>query len=242
PRYIALGLSAGQSTDTDIDKIIENTGRIMIMIMLLIGSFTTSIGVHGEYNECLNSQLLLRYEDHLRSIVTSTESSNMLLQQLVDQTRPHDREDSSGSTEVAACSGLFTPVGDSCVLLALREKLTWAAARQYCQGLGADLVVFKDANHYSDIMDYIRIVNGENAAIHVWIGGSDEAVEGRWVWVNEALMPRGSPFWESLNNYVSEPSGGRSENCAALNHRDRYYVHDFACTLTFATLCQKITA
>ncbi|CAL4069006.1 unnamed protein product, partial [Meganyctiphanes norvegica] len=188
---------------------------------------------------CLNSQLLLRHEDHLRSIATSTESSKMLLQQLVDQTRPHDRQ---GSIEVAACSGLFTPVGDSCVLLALREKQTWAAARQYCQGLEADLVVFKDANHYSDILDYIQIVNGENAALDVWIGGSDEAVEDRWVWVTEALMPRGPPFWGSRNNYVAEPSGGRTENCAGLYHIDRYYVHDFTCKNTFAPLCQKIQA
>ncbi|CAL4126543.1 unnamed protein product, partial [Meganyctiphanes norvegica] len=142
--------------------------------------------------------------------------------------------------EVSGCGESFTPVGDSCLLLALSKKVTWAAARQYCQGLGADLVVFKDANHYAKTLDYVRRVNGENTAVNVWIGGSDAAVEGRWVWVTEELMPRGPPFWGSHDGYGSEPGGGTGQNCAGLYHPDRYYVHDFPCTTALATLCQKI--
>ena len=38
----------------------------------------------------------------------------------------------------------------------------------------------------------------ENKEIHAWIGGSDLEIEDTWKWVDGTLMPRGSPFWGTL--------------------------------------------
>ncbi|CAL4092501.1 unnamed protein product [Meganyctiphanes norvegica] len=157
-----------------------------------------------------------------------------------------------GTEEETHCSGNFTPVGHSCLLIGKGEIVTWAEARSFCQGHESDLVVFKDANHYAATLDLIRQTYGANEKINLWIGGSDEAQEGRWVWHTGELMQRGQPFWGSIcgigvenRERCAEPSGGRGENCAGLFHRDNHYVHDFACDINisiganFNPICEK---
>ncbi len=46
---------------------------------------------------------------------------------------------------------------------------------------------------------FLMITDSENAAINVYVGGSDEEVEGVWRWVTGDIMPRGPPFWGSTN-------------------------------------------
>nr|XP_045590444.1 C-type lectin domain family 4 member F-like [Procambarus clarkii] len=111
----------------------------------------------------------------------------------------HSQPKNSGQLAGDQCTAPFSRVGDTCLLLAVSDKLTWAAARQFCAARGADLVVFRDANAYADALGYINLVNKENAAVGVWVGGTDEAVEGVWTWVTGEPMPRGPPFWGSTD-------------------------------------------
>ncbi|CAL4069806.1 unnamed protein product [Meganyctiphanes norvegica] len=93
-------------------------------------------------------------------------------------------------------------------------------------------------------MHFVRVRHGDNKPINLWIGGSDQDEEGRWIWHTGELMQRGPPFWGTTGSYALEPSGGTGENCAGLYHRDHYYIHDFNCNIntimsrTFYPLCE----
>nr|XP_027238830.1 tetranectin-like [Penaeus vannamei] len=105
------------------------------------------------------------------------------------------------------CVSPFTQVGGSCLLLALNENHTWASARQFCAGYGADLAHFSDVNTYAAILEYIKTISMSynlSKNVNIWIGESDEAVEGTWVWVTGELMPAGAPFWGNEDGYESD--------------------------------------
>ncbi|XP_071541890.1 perlucin-like protein [Panulirus ornatus] len=140
-------------------------------------------------------------------------------------------------TDNGTCTSPMRRVGERCLLLALWERLSWMDARQYCAGLGGDLAVLTDANNLADTLHYINEINSERTEVSVWLGGTDQTVEGVWLWVTGDPMPRGPPFWGYVDNYRSEPSGGKNQNCAVLYHQD-YYIHDTECSGTFAPLCQ----
>ncbi|KAK8732799.1 hypothetical protein OTU49_006933 [Cherax quadricarinatus] len=203
--------------------------------------------IHENCTQSLMELLLLRQEIRLNQLVdTEKESATTLatvahlLTELKDAiiSKPKQESEDFHSEE---CTAPFSRVGKTCLLLAMGQKITWAAARQYCSARGGDLATFSDANTYAEYLGYINSVNTENIPVGVWIGGTDEAEEGVWTWITGELMPRGPPFWGSTDGYKPEPGNGRAGNCAILWHPDKYYVHDVHCTYTdVVPLCQKI--
>lgn len=62
---------------------------------------------------------------------------------------------------------------------------------------------------------------------YFWIGASDLASEGSWIWVQT-----GEPvnFWERY-----EPNGATDENCAIIYNS---MVYDVGCSTLCASICQ----
>ncbi|XP_069156664.1 ladderlectin-like [Procambarus clarkii] len=200
--------------------------------------------IHENCTQSLTELLLLRQEGYLSQLlVTEKESAATLttvvhlLTQLTDAVIPQHTD----PPHKEHCTPPYTSVGKTCLLLALGDPLPWAAARQYCAARGGDLATFTDANTYAEYLAFVNTVNSENAAVGVWLGGSDEAQEGVWTWVTGELMPKGPPFWGSINGYRPEPGGGRGENCLIMYHPDKYYLHDISCGYAQSVpLCQKV--
>nr|XP_045589081.1 uncharacterized protein LOC123751021 [Procambarus clarkii] len=106
--------------------------------------------------------LLLRQEIRLDQLVEAERSSGATLAAmalLLTQLRDDLATKLVGPAQGDQCTAPFSRVGDTCLLLAVSDKLTWAAARQFCAARGADLVVFRDANAYADALGYINLVN-----------------------------------------------------------------------------------
>lgn len=80
---------------------------------------------------------------------------------------------------------------------------TWAAARGACQARGTDwdLVRVRTAEQSAFL--------GDQLAFEAWIGATDAASEGQWVWVGDI-----SPFWVG-NGATGAPSGGSYTNWGA---------------------------
>lgn len=210
--------------------------------------------IHSNCTQSLTDFLLLRQEVQLSKMAAAEEVRTQLMRenlQVLTQVRDAlsqvsetltQRSQVGGNSLVETrktCDPPFSPVGDSCLLLSLDQKEDWATARQFCVGKGADLARFSDAAGYAAILDYVNKINSQNDMTDVWLGGTDEALEGTWLWVTGELMPRGTPFWGSTDGYDAAPDGGRSQNCAGLYKRDNYYMHDFRCNGIAAPLCQK---
>ncbi|XP_063595711.1 uncharacterized protein LOC134772598 [Penaeus indicus] len=206
--------------------------------------------LHLNCTQSLTDFLLLRQETYLNRMISAEETTTQVLKQTLEtlvQVRDtlnevnaklggnKDRKPDNG----AVCQSPFTQVGERCLLLALQEKLTWASARQFCAGYGADLAHFADANTFAAVLGYVNTINFQRKDINVWVGGTDEAVEDTWLWVTGELMPRGPPFWGTYDGYALQPNAGTSQNCAVLWKADYYYLHDLPCTHKCAPLCQK---
>lgn len=66
---------------------------------------------------------------------------------------------------------------------------TWADAREVCISMGYDLAVISDAAENAYVSERLVALTGDE--LGSWIGASDLATEGSWVWLDSS-----EPFWE----------------------------------------------
>jgi hypothetical protein len=105
-------------------------------------------------------------------------------------------------------------------LLLCNDTRSWVSARERCQGLGGDLVV-----------PGTRAEQNVLAAGYAgWIGLTDSAAEGSWVWVSGSAL--GSASWAE-----GEPNdSGGIEDCAEL--RTDGLWNDRDCASALAYICE----
>ncbi|KAM9314783.1 uncharacterized protein KZ484_024450 [Pholidichthys leucotaenia] len=97
----------------------------------------------------------------------------------------------------------------SCYYTATVKK-NWAQSRQFCQNKGADLAIIKTEEE-------MTFINGlYSSDKEVWIGLTDEGVEGQWKWVDGTPLPK--TFWGKgqPNSY-----SGRNQDCVEFCHKAR---------------------
>uniref|UniRef100_A0AAZ1WW91 C-type lectin domain-containing protein n=1 Tax=Oreochromis aureus TaxID=47969 RepID=A0AAZ1WW91_OREAU len=72
-----------------------------------------------------------------------------------------------------------------------------------------------------------------------WIGLTDSAEEGRWLWVDGSPLNESLTFWfdGEPNSYpVEDPDG---EDCAMMGHWEIMLWFDNSCKRTFRSICEK---
>jgi hypothetical protein len=124
---------------------------------------------------------------------------------------------SEGAQQPPRCRGMeSTGPNDRCYL-AVSASLSWNNARRNCRarGDGWDLAAIRS----NAINRFIGGMIDDEA----WIGASDGADEGEWVWVDD-----GTPFWNGTaangravnlafeSWSANQPNGGVNTNCARL--------------------------
>ncbi|XP_045613302.2 uncharacterized protein [Procambarus clarkii] len=146
------------------------------------------------------------------------------------------------TTTPQACSELYDVISGRCVLVDPFTSNNWKEARYLCEKLGADLLVIDSLDFYGQLLQFIA---EKGLDTHdYWIGGTDEAQEQTWVWVNGAPMMRGSPLWAisyySSTTYHQEPedSDGATKDCAYLDRKRFFYVDAESCDLLKGAICQ----
>jgi hypothetical protein len=80
------------------------------------------------------------------------------------------------------------------------ERVTRHQARKRCEDMGGYLVCVETPEERR----FIETLIGEGADEGIWLGGTDEPLEGRWRWVN------GSPL-AYTNWFLGEPDNGTSD-------------------------------
>lgn len=100
--------------------------------------------------------------------------------------------------------------------LVISDPMRWVDAKAYAEKLGGYLVVVTSEQENRFVADLARSKKVYQA---IWIGLSDEAVEGQWQWVNGE--PVSFTAWEP-----GEPNGGRGENYVNIGHASTYTWND----------------
>ncbi|XP_042341410.1 CD209 antigen-like [Plectropomus leopardus] len=105
------------------------------------------------------------------------------------------------------CPTGWTTFQRSCYFTSVGKK-SWNASRTYCQGSGADLAIIKSKEE-------MQFINGlYSSDKEVWIGLTDEGIEGQWKWVDGTTLT--TSFWDK-----DQPNslGGRNQDCVEFWHR-----------------------
>ncbi|XP_063599775.1 macrophage mannose receptor 1-like [Penaeus indicus] len=133
------------------------------------------------------------------------------------------------------CPILFVEVGGLCMMFVTWAEQTWGEARQTCAGASGDLLAITDVEVLRAVYLYIH---AHGLSGHTfWLGGSDLAREGTWVYTTGEPVPMGTPFWglSDMSAPSQEPNGGTRENCLAIG--SFYNFRDYSCGSKFKPLC-----
>jgi hypothetical protein len=143
----------------------------------------------------------------------------------------------------AGCSPVRRPAPDEAhAYLACTTAQFWHSARAVCASQGFDLIVIDDANENGWLRQIsLDLLNNTE----VFLGGTDEAVEGTWTWVSGVAFWQGDAQGAALGGQYtnwssSEPNNqafGDGEDCALQLLDGRWY--DVVCDSANAFACER---
>ena len=87
----------------------------------------------------------------------------------------------------------------------LAGRVPWHEAVKACTKLGGHLVTIESAGE----MAFLKQMVGRN---RLWVGATDQAAEGRWVWINGNRLSREFRLWAG----DGEPNQGKGANYASI--------------------------
>jgi hypothetical protein len=121
--------------------------------------------------------------------------------------------------------------------VAAATLVVWDDARAAClaRGAGWDLASIRSRAD-NDFVDSIRTAEA-------WLGGSDAATEGTWIWASDGLSfwqgagPAGNPLNGAFDNWFNdEPNGEDSSDCLRLLNDGSWA--DFECGEDLGYVCE----
>ena len=111
---------------------------------------------------------------------------------------------------------------------------SWQESRQFCQNWGGDLAV----HGVTTLEERRKLMQNLSIDLHFWIGASDIASEGNWVWVNGEPAKSSELIWAN-----GQPDGGVMKNCLVLagwpNGPNIARAFDSPCRLEYLGICEK---
>ncbi|KAG7325903.1 hypothetical protein KOW79_010828 [Hemibagrus wyckioides] len=115
-----------------------------------------------------------------------------------------------------------------CLRYFITKRMDWNKTRQECRSKGADLVIINSREE----QEFLSLtVPGE-----AWIGLSDSAEEGKWMWVDNTNMTTGFWWQGEPNNYEQK------EDCAATGSKftqDKITAWaDYPCEMELRAICE----
>ncbi|CAI5691460.1 C-type lectin domain family 4 member M isoform X1 [Oreochromis niloticus] len=116
------------------------------------------------------------------------------------------------------------------------SKSSWNESRDECRAKGEGLVKIDSKEEQS----FLRIAIQQKIKSYddlFWIGLTDSAVEGRWLWVDGSPLNESLTFWFSHepDDLTGEDPDG--EDCASMGPM---YWFDISCKVTHRSICEKL--
>ena len=118
--------------------------------------------------------------------------------------------------------------------------MPWEAAKRYCELFGGSLASVNSAADNAAVLEALHnepLLEGETT----WLGGSDIALEGTWVWASDgrAFSQLGQPFDDAFVRWnFGEPNDwGNGEDCLEMRIDDGTW-NDRSCQVPIGSVCQ----
>ncbi|XP_018538284.1 C-type lectin domain family 17, member A [Lates calcarifer] len=131
-----------------------------------------------------------------------------------------------GETEEDGCPESWLMFGSSCYYISSQRK-SWDDSRQYCEQRDADLVIINNRQEQA-------FLTGFTAA--AWVGMTDRAVEGTWIWVDGTPVNKDGLQWAP-----GQPDGAfGGEDCSDLRTMNDFIgLNDLNCSTRIQWICEK---
>ncbi|XP_078693200.1 CD209 antigen-like protein C isoform X4 [Branchiostoma floridae x Branchiostoma belcheri] len=108
------------------------------------------------------------------------------------------------------------------------DKKPYTVSRDTCHREGGRLAIVKDEGTNNFLANHVRAATQQST----WIGLSDLANEGLWVW-DDGIVFGGGGFWATR-----EPNGGTKENCVHIYPSKGYRWNDGPCSRSYYYICE----
>ncbi|XP_062604170.1 neurocan core protein-like [Saccostrea cucullata] len=128
------------------------------------------------------------------------------------------------------CNSGWLYHSDHCYLLNHTQK-SWHDAKLQCESNGAFLADINSAEENSWITEKLI---GSNSTDQTWIGASDEAIEGIFIWSKTNSTLKFSNWREGEKNDF------KGEDCLSITHNTGKW-NDRHCSIHLSFICKKIT-
>uniref|UniRef100_A0AAY4ARK1 C-type lectin domain-containing protein n=1 Tax=Denticeps clupeoides TaxID=299321 RepID=A0AAY4ARK1_9TELE len=107
--------------------------------------------------------------------------------------------------------------------------MAWAEARRYCRERAGELVVIGSREEQVTFIQSLLNFIG-------WLGLSDQAYEGKWIWVDGSPMTL--QFWDRW-----QPENSKSNKDCAVSHTNEHKPehtwYDYPCSAAHYVVCEK---
>lgn len=127
--------------------------------------------------------------------------------------------------------------------LLCEELRTWGDASEGCLAVGMRLVRVDDADE--DEWLFMNANTPQGSTSEVWLGATDQAVEGEWRWSDGDLFWVGDQAGTAQDAlfagwYFREPNNVDTENCAVLDTKSvEPEWYDYSCELVMPYVCES---
>ena len=135
----------------------------------------------------------------------------------------------------------LSAAGMGCLNLDLEHRLDWDASQTICAAQGGKLLDWKDSANFGILDDLLQDTLLTSGASTWWIGGTDRAEEGKWIWASSAEeLPSNFPWTDG------QPRESLNNNCLVLQSErprvDNFMGRDRKCSDSLSHLCQQLPA
>ncbi|XP_065327893.1 CD209 antigen-like protein A [Pelmatolapia mariae] len=116
------------------------------------------------------------------------------------------------------CEDGWKQHGENCYFFST-SKSSWNESSTECITKGGDLVKIDSSEEQSFLRTTIQQITG-GYEIYFWIGLTDSAEEGRWLWVDGSPLNERLTFWyfHEPDDWTEEDSDG--EDCVRMDSED----------------------
>ena len=107
-----------------------------------------------------------------------------------------------------------------------KTKMNWRASEKHCVSRGGHLASMASPHHRYRLQDFAD----QNSFIKsVWLGGTDEAKEGEWIWTDGST-------WSGKYWHPGQPDNGTDKNCLS-SYVHKGYMAASPCFYTKPFIC-----
>uniref|UniRef100_A0A3B4Y7V5 C-type lectin domain-containing protein n=1 Tax=Seriola lalandi dorsalis TaxID=1841481 RepID=A0A3B4Y7V5_SERLL len=128
------------------------------------------------------------------------------------------------------CEGGWEQDGGQCYFFSI-SRSSWEDSRNECKRRGGDLVKIDSREEQSFLKNRLQKMDNRDK---FWIGLTDSAVEGEWLWVDGSQLSKSFWFWQEPDNWRLENPDG--EDCARMGEG---WWWDKSCKAPQKSICEK---